>query len=144
MFRKRKILSALLLICFVIYSASPLSFSFQTVKTDGISTTESNLYAKNCNLLLLELLLDSFSLKCDADNFLPDEADGTILIKKKRMILSTADPLIKSIQICKYVKISDIPVALEKIAYYPVTRDNKINLHEGFHPLYSGTSPPAV
>ena len=144
MFKKRKILSALLLICFVIYSTSPLSFSFQTVKTDGISTTESNLYAKNCNLLLLELLLDSFSLKCDADNFLPDEADGTILIKKKRMILSTADPLIKSIQICKYVKISDIPVALEKIAYYPVTRDNKINLHEGFHPLYSGTSPPAV
>jgi len=144
MFRKRKILSALLLICFVIYSASPLSFSFQTVKTDGISTAESNLYVKNCNLLLLELLLDSLSLKCDADDFSPAEEDGTILIKKKRMILSTADPLIKSIQICKYVKISDIPVAPEKIAYYPVTRDNKINLHEGFHPLYSGTSPPAV
>jgi len=144
MFRKRKILSALLLICFVIYSASPLSFSFQTVKTDGISTAESNLYVKNCNLLLLELLLDSFSLKCDADNFLPDEADGTILIKKKRMILSTADPLIKSLQTCKYAKISDIPVAPEKIAYCPFTPDNKINFHEGFHPLYSGTSPPAV
>ena len=144
MFGKRKILGTFLLICFVIYSASPLSFSFQTPKAHEISGAESKRYAKNCSLLLLELLLDSLSLKCDADDFSPADGDGTILIKKKRMILSTADPLIKSLQTCKYAKISDIPVAPEKIAYCPFTPDNKINFHEGFHPLYSGTSPPAV
>lgn len=141
-FKRHKILNAVLFILFFIYAVSPLTSSIDRSKK--YLRGESTFRAKDVSILLVDFMYQLVTTGDDADS--NDSEDNNIIIKKKRAVLrgfEKIEPLksaVISYKILNDLFEYDYPHADFKI------KDHKSNskAFKGFLPLYSGVSPPLV
>jgi hypothetical protein len=137
---KQGIISSLLLIYFVVYAISPLSYTYSIKKiVDKIGDTNGmSASLKNLNIFLLDVIC----AKIDSPKNI-DHADSTVrvLFRKARAILPEnanerfAPP--KTLLLFGHIK----PFYGNSLAKLFVSFD-RVNSIQGFNPLHSGPAPP--
>lgn len=139
---KRSVLCSLLLVYFVLYAVSPLSYTYTAGKiVDKICGTNGpSAFAENLNIFLLEVICAKIDAKKDADQ---TNSTVRVLISKARAILPESTNLrsspLDSVSLSEYVTSCRYNFLSGIVAYsseqHPTCE---------FNPLHSGSAPPTV
>ncbi len=139
---KHSVLCCLLLVYFVVYAVSPLSYTYTAGKiVDKIcGTNGSSAFAETLNIFLLEVICAKIEAKNDADQ---TNSTARVLIRKARAILPENTNLrsspFDSVSLSGYVT-SCCYSSLSKV----VDHSNEQHSTCEFNPLHSGPAPPSV
>ncbi|MBI3755308.1 MAG: hypothetical protein HY265_04005 [Deltaproteobacteria bacterium] len=134
--KKHRIFSIIFSICFSIYAASPLLYTYE----DGKTYSQTGANSSNLKLFVVDLLLSNLThhkSQAKHSGALP------ILLKKKRATLSSDKLNMPEKQEKNPGVIADLPVPSETL-YRIATQNNEPKLNEYFYRHHSGLSPPSV
>jgi hypothetical protein len=140
---KKQVFRLLLVIYFLVYSISPLTYTFSDKPVpESISATNKEPSSiKSIHLLLWEFLRDSVS---SVEENSHTDGNASILIKKKRAIAPENASgrlfLCKNVSVPKESHDPSVP-STDSVNVQPA---NFHGIYKGFNPVYTGHSPPSL
>jgi len=140
---KKQIFRLFLVIYFLVYSISPLTYTLSDkhVSESITATNNESSSIKSVHLLLWEFLTERLSSIAENSH---NDGNANILIKKKRAIApENASDKIFSCKNVSAPKECHDPLApsTSSLNVQPI---NFLDIYKGFNPVYTGHSPPSV
>ena len=140
---KKQFFKLLLVIYFLVYSISPLTYTFsdKQVPVSIHATNNISSSVKNVHMLLWEFFIERLS---PAEEHSHNNGNASILIKKKRAI--APESASGQLSLFKHASVPEDfynPLAPTKYSLN-VLSEYILCIYKGFNPLYAGNSPPSV
>jgi hypothetical protein len=140
---KKQFSRLLLVIYFLAYSISPISYTLPDKQVRGhiYATNKESSSIKSVHILLWEFFAEKLSSLEENSH---DDGNASILIKKKRAL--TPEDASGKLSWCKITSVpKDCYNPLAPTTYsLNVPPANICGMYNGFNPLYAGNSPPFV
>lgn len=140
---KKQFFKLLLVIYFLVYSISPLTYTFsdKRVPVSIYAANKISSSVKNVHMLLWEVFIERLS---PAEEHSHNNGNASILIKKKRAIApESASGQLSLFKNTSVPEDSFNPLAPTKYRLNLLS-ENTPGIYKGFNPLYAGNSPPSV
>ena len=140
---KKQFSSLLLVIYFLAYSISPITYTLSNkhVPEQIYATNKESSGIKSVHILLWEFFLEKLASLEENSH---DDGNASILIKKKRALApEDASGKLSLFKTTSVLKDHCNPLAPTKYGLN-VLRADTCGICKGFNPLYAGNSPPSV
>ncbi len=140
---RKKILKLFLVIYFLVYSISPLTYtlSAKPIPESSYATNKNSSTIKSVQILLWEFFTKRLSSPEENSR---NNGNASILIKEKRAI--APENASEKLSLSKNMSVPEgFYNPLEPTTYsLNVLPENSLTVYKGFNPLYAGNSPPSV
>lgn len=134
MSRIRNRIHYLVFFLFFVYTASPLSLTFEYKPWAQVSVS-------GVRLMIVDLLISKLAGNKDEDK---SSSSVNFLLKKKRATLTTEKLKLSKKHVKSEAIVSENPTVSRASCIASVVEKNKSAINKGFYLSYSGLSPPAA